>query len=78
MRFRRFVIGASAGVAVLAFAAPASAHGGHRSCGDGARAYVVAQAHEGIAGEVASLQATSGNLAEGVLLAHSLLCEPAP
>jgi len=46
------------------------------SCGDGAHAFVVAQAQSGVAGENASQQAQAGTLNESLAAAHAGLCDP--
>ncbi len=69
-------IAAAAVFAGIVSAPPALAHGGHASCGEGARVFVVAQAHAGTAGETASAQAREGTLNENVAAAHAIFCEP--
>ena len=76
MRRRLYGVVAGAVLAGIALAPPALAHQGHASCGEGARAFVVAQAHAGTAGETASDQAQAGTLNEGVAAAHAIFCEP--
>ena len=70
---------ATAGVlAALALAAPAGAHEGHASCGEGAKAFIVPQAQSGQGGEAASAQAKAGTINENVAAGHAALCEPKP
>ena len=76
MRRRVCGVAAAAVLAGIISAPPALAHGGHASCGEGARAFVVAQAHAGTAGETASAQAREGTLNENVAAAHAIFCEP--
>ena len=64
--------------ALLALTSPALAHPGHASCGEGAQAFIVAQAQSGTAGESASAQAREGALDENVEAGHAALCEPRP
>ena len=78
MKRKTCLIVAAALASGLAFAPPALAHQGHRSCGAGAHVFVVPLAQSGEAGEFASTQAKAGSLAAGVAAAHAALCEPAP
>jgi len=76
MKTKTRLIATAAVLAALAVAAPAGAHEGHASCGDGAHAFVVAQAQSGVAGENASQQAQAGTLNESLAAAHAGLCDP--
>jgi hypothetical protein len=78
MRRRLVGVAAAAVLSGIGLAPPASAHQGHGSCGEGARAFVVPLAHAGVAGETASSQAREGTLNENVALAHSIFCEQKP
>ncbi len=72
------VVFAAALAGGLAIAAPASAHGGHGSCGEGARTYVGGLAHEGIAGETASALAHQQMVDDNVAGAHEVFCDDRP
>ena len=65
-------------LASIAFAASASAHEGHASCGEGARVYIVPQAKAGTAGEAVSAAARAGLVDEGVAASHAAFCDPKP
>lgn len=75
---RALAVGALAAAALGTTAGAVSAHEGHGSCGEGARAYVVALAHSGNGGVVASAQARAGTINEDVAAAHAAFCDPAP
>ena len=78
MSRRIAAFGISIGIGITIFASPAAAHQGHRSCGEGARTFIVPLAQSGQGGETASAQAKAGVLNESVQAAHAALCEPAP
>lgn len=77
---RRRIVGlvASAALIGLISASPASAHGGHASCGAGTRSFIVPLAQSGQGGETASTQARLGILNEQVAAGHAALCDPKP
>ena len=78
MRYRKLILAASAVLAATTMSSPAFAHEGHRSCSGAAQAFIVVNAQDGKAGEIASTQAQAGTLAENTALAHAVACEPAP
>ena len=78
MRYRKLALAASAVLAATTMSSPAWAHGGHRSCNDAAQAFIVANAQNGTAGDIASTQAQEGTLADTLAFAHAVACEPAP
>ena len=78
MRTRSGMVAAFALGAALALAPPATAHEGHGSCGEGARAFNVPLAQSGFAGETASASAQAGIQNEAVAAGHAALCEPKP
>ena len=78
MRKRIVGLVASAALIGLIGASPALAHGGHASCGEGTRSFIVPLAQSGLAGETASAQARLGILNEQVAAGHAALCAPKP
>ena len=78
LRKRVVLVAICAMVGGLSFAPPALAHGGHRSCGEGAHIFVVPIAQSGGGGEFASSAARQGGLADETEQAHAALCDPAP
>jgi len=78
MKTKTRLIATAAVLAALAVAAPAGAHDGHASCGEGAKAFIVPQAQSGEGGEAASAQAQAGTINENVAAGHAALCEPKP
>lgn len=78
MRKRIVALTVAAVLAGPVLAQPASAHAGHASCGEGARAFIVPQAQAGLGGVVASGQAKEGLLDESVAAGHAALCDPKP
>ncbi len=59
-------------------ASPAAAHGGHRSCGEATRAFIVPLAQSGQFGQLVSPLAQQGGVGDEVAANHAALCEPAP
>ena len=57
---------------------PAAAHGGHRSCGEATRAFIVPLAQSGEFGQLVSPLAKQGGVGDEVAANHAALCEPAP
>lgn len=78
MHMKTIAARVAAVLASVAFAASASAHEGHGSCGEGARVYVVPQAQSGMAGETVSAAARDGSVDGGVAASHAALCDPKP
>ena len=75
MRFRLWAGVGAAVVAGVMGAQPAFAHPGHSRCAEGAHATVVAFAHSGLAGEIASSLAKAGTINESVATTHAARCD---